>query len=68
MKNDSDAAKASTQDAADVFIARIKNSTLRQRILANHSEDYPLDKASKSFEAFLEGSHADEFLGKRSQS
>ncbi|TGM55391.1 hypothetical protein EHQ91_10700 [Leptospira biflexa] len=40
--------------AGDRFIKRIKTGIISKNTLPNKSEEYPLDKASENFSAYLE--------------
>jgi len=42
-----------TKEAADKFIERIKNGTIKKRRLVNTSEDFNVEAASESFENFV---------------
>ncbi|TGN17349.1 hypothetical protein [Leptospira idonii] len=48
-----DASQESIQ-AGEKFIHRIKSGILKKNTLPNKSDDYPLEKASKNYKAYLE--------------
>ena len=57
-----------TAQAAEDFIRRVESGILKKKTLPNHAEEYPLQKAAESFDAFLNSPEVDILLGKKRDS
>ncbi|WP_411823894.1 hypothetical protein [Leptospira sp. 'Mane'] len=50
--------------AGDRFIQRIKTGIIKKNTLPNKSEDYPLEKASENYTAYLKSEDFQELIKK----
>ncbi len=63
-----DILKAATPEsikAGEWFIQRIKSGVINKNSLPNKSEDYPLEKASENYKAYLESDDFAHLINKK---